>query len=194
MKPPAMPPTPILETEHLWLRPKCLADSAATDVIFPNWNIVQFMPNVPWPYPQGSTLEHYQTALAEMSQGLKSHWSLFLKGGPDTTIGSISLWPDDGLERDMRGFWLDPHFQGRGLITQAADRVNDYGLFELHWPLLWLSNLVGNERSAKVKLRQGAELVGEDTRSYLRGTFTRQVWRLTQDAWKERRRPSYPAE
>ena len=40
----------------------------------------------------------------------------------------------------MRGFWLDPEFQGRGLMTEAADRVTDYAFRDLDWPHLWVSN------------------------------------------------------
>ena len=182
-----MPPTPRLETARLWLRPLAMTDLAASHRLFPRWEIVEHMPNVPWPYPETGTADHFRTALGEMARGEKSHWALVPKAGPEQLIGLISLWPDDGLSRDTRGFWLAPEHQGRGLMTEAADRINDYALLELGWPRLWLSNLVGNVRSARVKLRQGAELVGEETRTYVRGEFTRQVWLLTRERWAARR-------
>ena len=182
-----MPPTPLLETPRLWLRPLAMSDLEASHRIFPRWEIVEFMPNVPWPYPESGTADHFERSLGEMARGEKSHWVLVPKAGPDDLIGLISLWPDDGESRDTRGFWLAPEHQGRGLMTEAADRINDFALQELGWPQLWLSNLVGNVRSAKVKLRQGAELVGEETRTYVRGEFTRQVWRLTAASWLQRR-------
>ncbi|MFO1014573.1 MAG: GNAT family N-acetyltransferase [Caulobacteraceae bacterium] len=183
-----MPPIPVLETERLWLRPTAATDAASCQARFPKWEIVQYMPGVPWPYPDDGAATHIERALAENASGEKNHWGVWLKGGPSEMIGAISLWPDDGVSRDMRGFWLDPEFQGRGLMTEAADRVNDYALFELGWPHLWLSNLLENLPSARVKERQGARLIGEEAKTYLRGSFTRQVWKLSAAAWKRRRK------
>ena len=56
----------------------------------------------------------------------------------------------------MRGFWLDPAFQGRGLMTEAADRVTDYAFRHLGWPCLWLSNAQENLASRRIKEKQGA--------------------------------------
>ena len=182
-----MPPTPTLETPRLWLRPRAMTDAPSSHGRFPRWEIVEFMPNVPWPYPEDGTVRHFEETVGQMARGEKSHWSIWVKDGPDEAVGAISLWPDDGTERDMRGFWLDPEFQGRGLMTEAADRVNDYALFDLGWPHLWLSNLAGNRRSARVKERQGATLMGEETRTYLRGEFTRQVWFLSAESWRKHR-------
>ena len=63
------------------------------------------------------------------------------------------------MSRDQRGFWLDPAFQGQGLMTEAADRVTDYAFRELGWPCLWLSNAQDNHASRRIKEKQGARLV-----------------------------------
>ena len=61
--------------------------------------------------------------------------------------------------RDQRGFWLDPEYQGQGLMTEAADRVTDYAFRELGWPYLWLRNAQENHASRRIKEKQGARLV-----------------------------------
>ena len=94
-----------------------------------------------------------------MARGEKSHWAIVPKGGPDELIGRIDLWPDDGVSRDQRGFWLDPAFQGRGLMTEAAERVTEFAFVELGWPHLWLSNAEDNVASGRIKEKQGARLV-----------------------------------
>ena len=44
--------TPELESARLLLRPLQLADAAYTQILFPHWEIVQFLnQQVPWPYP-----------------------------------------------------------------------------------------------------------------------------------------------
>ena len=75
---------------------------------------------------------------------------------PADLIGIIDLWPDDGVSRDQRGFWLDPAFQGQGLMTEAADRVTEYAFRELGWPCLWLSNAAGQPRLAPRSRRSRA--------------------------------------
>jgi RimJ/RimL family protein N-acetyltransferase len=184
-----MPPTPVLETERLWLCPCSPADIDAVQRRFPRWEVVEFLSAVvPWPYPAGGAITNMDQVLRQLAAGEKSHWSLFLKeGGPGEMIGRIDLWPDDGVSRDMRGFWLDPDFRGAGLMTEAANRVTDYALRELGWPHLWLSNAEPNRRSARVKERQGARLVATEPARYVSGEHPRQIWLLTASDWLARR-------
>ena len=83
----------------------------------------------------------------------------------------------------MRGFWLDPEFQGRGLITEAADRVTDYAFRNLDWPHLWVSNDDRNLPSARVKERQGARLVGFEPFRSVSGEGRRMVWSIERDTY-----------
>ncbi len=181
-----MPPTPVLETARLWLCPASPADIPSVQRRFPQWEVVKFLnPRVPWPYPGDGSAANMAETLGDLVSGRKSHWSLFLKdGGPGEAIGRISLWPDDGESRDMRGFWLDPEFWGAGLMTEAADRIVDYAFGELGWPHLWLSNAEPNRASARVKERQGAILAATEPGRYVSGEFPRQIWRLEATAWK----------
>ncbi|HEY5070567.1 MAG TPA: GNAT family N-acetyltransferase [Caulobacteraceae bacterium] len=183
-----MPPTPLFETARLWLCPCSPADVPAVQRRFPRWEVVEFLSAVvPWPYPADGAHQNMVETLNQLAAGSKSHWSLFLKeGGPGEMVGRISLWPDDGQSRDMRGFWLDPDFRGRGLMTEAADRVTDYALEELGWPRLWLSNAQPNLGSARVKQRQGAKLIATEPGKFVSGEFPRQVWLLTAEAWAGR--------
>jgi RimJ/RimL family protein N-acetyltransferase len=184
-----MPPTPTLETERLWLRPLVLSDASAIQRRFARWEIVQFLgAQVPWPYPADGAANFVSISLQLMDCGKKSKWSLWLKDGPAELIGMIELWPPDPVTRDSRGFWLDPEFQGRGLITEAADRVVDYAFSELGWPFLWLGNAKANQASARVKQRQGATLVDEVPFRFVSGEAPRQVWLLKAEDWRRRRR------
>ena len=150
---------------------------------FQRWEVVEHLPNTPWPYPPDGASSHALQVVREMLEGRKSHWSLYHKDRPDELIGRISLWPDDGEQRDMRGFWLTPEHQGHGLMTEAANRIATYALRELNWPRIWLSNLKGNDRSAALKRRQGAVLVDEVETHYLRGRLRRQVWAIDREQW-----------
>lgn len=184
-----MPPTPLLETARLWLCPCSPADTPAVQRRFPQWEVVKFLrAGIPWPYPPDGAAANMAETLRDLASGAKSHWSLFLKdGGPGEMIGRISLWPDDGESRDMRGFWLDPDFQGRGLMTEAADRVTDYAFADLGWSRLWLTNAEPNRGSARVKERQGATLVATEPGHFVCGDFPKQTWMLAAEDWISRR-------
>ena len=183
-----MPPVPVLETERLILRPPLQSDVPVIQRRFAQWEVVRYLTsNVPWPYPDDGGAQHWGRMNAELINGEKSHWAITLKGRDDELIGLITLWADDGVSRDQRGFWLDPEFWGRGLMTEAADRVTDYALVDLGWPQLWLCNAEANLASHRVKEKQGAELIDRTPAKYVYGDGVRVTWRLTREAWLGRR-------
>jgi RimJ/RimL family protein N-acetyltransferase len=184
-----MPPTPVLETRRLILRPPRESDTPAMQRRFPQWEIVRYLHNeVPWPYPEDGCAQFMALTLGQLARGEKSAWAIVPKEGPDELIGRIDLWADDGERRDQRGFWLDPAFWGHGLMTEAADRVTDYALIELDWPHLWLSNAEINVASHRVKEKQGATIVDRTQRAYVYGDGVKVTWLLTREAWLARRK------
>jgi ribosomal-protein-alanine N-acetyltransferase len=72
---------PELETERLLLRPLRLADAEQTQLLFPQWEIVQYLNAiVPWPYPDDGAFAYYRDrALPAMARGDEWHWTLRLK-------------------------------------------------------------------------------------------------------------------
>ena len=125
--------------------------------------------------------------LPKMARGEQSCWAITLKGGDDELIGRIDLLPDDGVSRTQRGFWLSRDHWGRGLMTEAADRVTAYAFLELGWPRLWLGNAEANSASHRVKEKQGATIVDRTPRRYVYGEGTAVTWLLTREVWLARR-------
>src|SRR5262245_25737008 len=184
-----LPSTPVLETPRLILRPLRLGDAPAIQRRFPRWEIVRHLAaHIPWPYPGDGAAHHVEQCLDEMAHGKKLYWAITLKAAGEELIGRIDLWPDDGTSRDQRGFWLDPDFQGRGLMTEAAERVTAYAFEDLDWPQLWLSNAKANKASARIKEKQGARLVDELPGRCVGGEGLKQVWLLSRNDWLARRR------
>ncbi len=182
-----MPPTPVLQTQRLILRPLRSTDAPVIQKRFPRWEIVQWLDaRVPWPYPVDGASTFVASCLAEMTLGEKSHWAIVPRTGPADLIGSISLWPDDGTTRDQRSFWLDPEFQGQGLMTEAADTVTDYALRTLGWPRLTVSNAQGNVASRRIKEKQGARLIDLLMGRCVGGNTSLMVWQITHDDWMAR--------
>lgn len=183
-----LPPTPTLETERLILRPLEERDVAATQRIFPQWEVVKnLLAKVPWPYPDDGAATNMADCLAKRARGEQFYWAITEKGGDDELIGRIDLRPDAG-DHEMRGFWLDPAHQGRGLMTEAADAITDFALVELGWPHLWVTNAAANAASHRIKEKQGFELVEVRRDQFVKGEDDKEIWLLTREAWLERRR------
>jgi ribosomal-protein-alanine N-acetyltransferase len=179
-----MPPTPVLETPRLILRPPRQSDTPAVQRRFPQWEIVRYLnAKAPWPYPEDGAATAMAEMLAAQARREKSIWSLTPRAGPDELIGLIELWADDGVQRTQRGFWLDPEYWGQGLMSEAAGRVTDYALIELGWPQLWLANAEINKASHRVKEKQGATIVDRTPCKYVYGDGVRVTWLLTREAW-----------
>lgn len=183
-----LPPTPVLETARLILRPLEARDAPAIQRIFPQWELVKFLnAAVPWPYPDDGAATNMAQCLEKRARGEQFYWAITLKGGDDALRGRIDLWPDDGVRSDMRGFWLDPLLWGQGLMTEAAEAVTAYAFEGLEWPYLYLTNAVENVRSRRVKEKQGAELLRQEPWAYVAGQGERDVWKLTREAWLARK-------
>ncbi len=183
-----LPPTPVLETARLILRPLEARDTEAVQRIFPQWELVRWLhAGVPWPYPADGAATNMDQCLAQRAQNARFFWAITLRGGDDALVGRIDLWPFDGVVRDTRGFWLDPALWGQGLMTEAADAVTAYAFETLGWPELYLTNAVENVGSGRVKEKQGAELIAVEPRDYVGGNGPSQIWRLTRAAWMARR-------
>ena len=65
-----LPPTPVLETERLILRPLEERDAPAIQRIFPQWEIVKdLLAKTPWPYPPDGAATHMTECLARRARG-----------------------------------------------------------------------------------------------------------------------------
>lgn len=186
--------TPTLETPRLWLRPLQLADAAQAQILFAHWEIVRYMNKnrVPWPYPPDGAYTFYRdVALPAMERGDEWHWTLRLKSDSAKVIGSIGLMAH---QEDNRGFWLGLPWQGRGLMSEACDRVTDYWFEELKFPVLRVSKAVENRASRRISEKQGMWVVGTDDRDYVCGRLPQETWEITAEEWRAREcaRPAIP--
>lgn len=189
-QPPRLPPTPVLDTPRLRLRPLRADDADAIQARFPRWEIVrQLAAVVPWPYPPDGARRFFDMTLPDMEAGRRCVWAITLADGADALIGIIELRADGEALRDHRGFWIDPDYQGQGLMTEAADRVTRYAFEDLGWPRLWLTNAEGNAASHRIKEKQGARIVDRVMADFVSGPGLKVVWELTRADWRARNAP-----
>lgn len=174
---------PVLTTARLVLRPLALSDSDAVQKIFPQWEIVRFLNvNVPWPYPSDGALAFIRdVALPAMREGRAWHWSIRRKEAPERLIGVIGLM--DKADEN-RGFWLDPKWQGQGLMSEASVAVTDYWFDVLQKPRLRVPKAAINVASRRISERAGMRLVATEERDYVAGRFLTELWEMTADEWR----------
>jgi RimJ/RimL family protein N-acetyltransferase len=176
---------PTIATTRLILRPLELADADTIQRIFPRWEIVRLMStNIPWPYPPGDALRFIRDiALPAMQRETEWHWSIRTKIAPDRLIGLIGLMdkPDDN-----RGFWLDPTWQGQGLMSEAATAVTDFWFETLDRPVLRAPKAVANARSRRISERSGMRVIRTEERDYVSGRLPAEIWEITRDEWLKR--------
>jgi len=179
--------TPELETRRLVLRPLELGDAEAIQRLFPHWEIVRFLSDrVPWPYPaDGAVTFIRDVALPAMARDEQWFWTLRLKTDTDNLIGAISLTRG---EKKNRGFWIVPAFQGQGLASEAADAVTEFWFEALKFPVLRVPKAIANEASRRISLRQGMRVVATEEHNYVGGRFPSEIWEITAEEWRARRR------
>lgn len=177
---------PTLETARLTLRPLVIEDAAATQRLFPHWEIVRFMNSVvPWPYPADGAEIFYSTVLLPaMAAGTQWSWSLRLKTDPGEMIGAISLRRGDS---DNRGFWLGLPWHRLGLMTEASHVVTDYWFEVLQEPVLRVPKAAANTASRRISERCGMRLVATEMRQFVSGEQLGENWEITREEWRRYR-------
>jgi RimJ/RimL family protein N-acetyltransferase len=170
-------------TERLILRPQEVADAEQIQELFPQWEIVRYLMNrVPWPYPPDGALCYIRNvALPQMERGEAWHWTIRRAAKPEQIIGSISLVPG---EKDNRGFWLGPQWQGQGLMSEACVWVNDFWFETLGFDVLRVSKAVGNTTSRRISEKQGMRLIGFGEKDYVSGRLPSEIWEITAGEWR----------
>ncbi|KUM42902.1 GNAT family N-acetyltransferase [Pseudomonas sp. EpS/L25] len=180
-------PLPRLHTSRLLLRPLQLDDAVAIQQVFPQWEIVRYLSaKVPWPYPPDGALSFVRdVALPGMAAGTHWCWTLRLLALPGELIGLVSLQEEPD---NQRGFWLDPHYWGQGLMGEACAVVNRYWFQTLERPHLRVTKVIANEGSRRLSQREGMQQVACLEMDSVSGRLPAECWEITRMQWLARQR------
>jgi RimJ/RimL family protein N-acetyltransferase len=177
---------PTFETVRLFLQPLCIEDAPLIQAVFPQWEIVKYLgAQVPWPYPEDGAEQFIRhVAIPAMEAGEAWHWSIRPKSTPHALIGVISLMdkPDEN-----RGFWLDPKWQGQGMMSEAADAVTEYWFGELGKSQMRIPKAIDNLPSRKISQRSNMRIIATIQKQLVCGECTSEVWEITKDEWNKYR-------
>ena len=143
-----------IKTKRLVLRPSILSDADNIQAYFNDWEIIKWMrPPVPWPYPEDGAVQY----LKSLQDNPSYHSSSILLSGSDKVIGTIRFERHEEMDLvyAVRGFTLNPGYWGKGLMSEAADALNDYIFTKTDIKEIRASNVVGNIASRRIKEKQG---------------------------------------
>ncbi len=180
-----LPPTPVLETARLILRPIRQEDAPAIQTRVSKWDVGKYLETAPWPYPDdGAETFLRDIALPAVAAGNEMNWAITLKGStiPDEAVGILSFSPE-GRATGNRGFWLDLDLHGQGLMTEAIVAFQDYVFDVLGQEKLQMSNAQTNAASRRVKQKTGASFVRLAEASFVHGETVTEWWEITRVDW-----------
>ena len=153
-------PTKVIETERLLLRHLTLDDLADLYAFYQDDGVRQFIPDAP-----RNLAETEEELLAILGDYGRCGFGLWATIDRETGafIGRCGLipWTIKGREEVEVAFALTPAFWGRGLATEAARAIIQYGLEHLHLPRLICLMLPENLASIRVGFKTGMNLSGE---------------------------------
>lgn len=142
-------PFPILETERLILRELVHADVKEVFYFRSDKEIMKFIPR-PLAQTEQDALDHIDMMQEAIAKEDGINWGITLKGN-DKIIGIAGLYRINKPSfRAEIGYLLDPEHQGKGIISEAVQKIVEYGFETCHFHTTTAIIDPGNHASEKV--------------------------------------------
>jgi RimJ/RimL family protein N-acetyltransferase len=90
---------------------------------------------------------------------------------------------------DNRGFWLDPAWQGRGLMSEACNAVTGFWFDTLGQEVLRVPKASGNAASRAISEKGGMRVIWRGERDFVSGRLAAELWEITADEWRQQQLP-----
>lgn len=148
-----------IETERLVMRRYEHADAEALAVVIPR-NIAHLERYMEWIKFEPQTVEQRREWIAhthtEFDNGADYTLGIFDRATGDL-IGGTGFHVRKDPERLDIGYWIDQDWEGKGLVTQAVAALTRVGLEYTQSPLMGVTHVPSNTRSAAIPERLGYE-------------------------------------
>jgi RimJ/RimL family protein N-acetyltransferase len=73
-------------------------------------------------------------------------------------------------------------------MSEACDAVTDFWFKALGFDVLRAPKAVGNAASRRISEKQGMRLIATEDRDYVSGRFPSEIWEITAEEWRARKR------
>ena len=143
----------IINTERLKLKKIEKKDLKILVNHLNNWNVVQWLVNVPYPY----TLIDAEKWLDKSS---KEELALNIYFN-NNLIGGITIDKRTSNNTPVLGYWIAEDYWGKGYAIEACNSLISYFFSNYSGNILYASHMLNNEKSKKILLSLGFQKVSE---------------------------------
>jgi RimJ/RimL family protein N-acetyltransferase len=152
---------PELATQRLRLRRPADKDAANIINAVGDIDVARSLARIPVPYTA-------QDAAYFLSEIVPNEWVWAITlCDNDGLIGMVGLTPEEGAHTAELGYWLAKPYWARGIASEAARRVVEFGFDSLAMPYITADYFLSNPASGRVLRKLGFEETGETMRPCL---------------------------
>lgn len=179
----------ILNTKRLILRP--ISESDAPDIYknVKEYDIAKWTINIPHPYPKDGAIKFIKQTKELMKKGLSYELAIQIESTKEV-VGVISLMKVDRRHKNAElGYWVGKKFWNRGIATEAASKVMEFGFQVLNLERIYAKCFHNNEVSRKVMEKVGMKLEGKFRHEVFKENkfIDTLYYGILKEDWKERR-------
>ncbi len=150
---------PTLVSEHLELRPFRLEDAGRVQQLASDYQVSQYMLQVPYPYLDGMAEQWIGSHSTDFESKTGMHFAIVLKSTSEL-IGAISLAVHAEHRRAGMGYWLGKDYWGQGHAVEACTTVIAYGFDQLNLNRIAADHFSVNPASGRVMQKVGMKHEG----------------------------------
>lgn len=147
-----MPVLPTLCTARLVLRPFTLADAAEVQRLAGDIEVASTTATIPHPYLDGMAEGWISTLAGMFARGEALTLAVTEHDRP---VGAMTLRLEPHQRRAELGYWVGRPSWGRGIATEAAAAIVNFGFAELKLHRIYASYFTRNPASARVMEKLG---------------------------------------
>jgi len=150
-----------LKTERLIIRPLSEQDS---EVIYKNvkeYEIAKWTINIPHPYPKDGAIKFIKQTKEFMKKGMAYELAIQIESTKEM-VGVMSLLKVDRRHKNAElGYWVAKKHWNKGIATEAASRVMEFGFQMLNLERIFAKCFHNNEASRRVMEKIGMKYEGK---------------------------------
>ena len=118
-----------------------------------NWNVVKWLINVPFPYTlKDAEKWFYKSTKEELAL------NIYLR---NDLIGGITIDKRTDNNTHVLGYWIGEEYWGKGYAIEACNSLISYFFSNHSENKLYASHMLKNEKSKKILLNLGFEMVSK---------------------------------
>ena len=172
-------PFPVLTTERLTLRCLELSDDQLLFKLRSNKIVNKYIAR-----PKQKDIKEIRAFISKINDEINNnewiYWVISLKDDP-TLIGDICLWnfSDEKTVAEI-GYELDPAFHGKGIMSEALEKIIEFGFKEIELNTIEAYTHKKNNDSTKIlqkyNFKQDVERVDKENTENIIFTLSKQNW------------------